>query len=295
MSGTRHAPRVLGALCALLGCAQAVLSLCPNFAHAQDEHLDRVRVPDTKVLIGSTLEQIVHATEACSMQAGSACSLEEYSHELSTGQAVVIQTFWMDRYEVSTAQYLRCVKLGRCRAPRYQHTTPAFQKVDWPVVLVSSHDAASYCATQGGTLPSEQQFEAAAGGARGRIYPWGNFFHSRLANFGMRRAPFADSRDGYELLAPVTALPLGRTPLGIQHLAGNVAEWTSSTMAPHDTKLSVPGGQVLAGPKQPRVVKGGSFRTLPVDQRVQARRAMAPDDVAVDVGFRCVYPSTPSN
>jgi len=255
--------------------------------------LNCVRIPDTQLIVGSTLEQIVVATEACSMQAGSACSLEEYSQELSAGQRVMVQSFWIDRYEVSVRMYLRCVKLGRCRAPRYQNTTSAFLQADWPVVLVSSDDAATYCATLGGQLPSEQQFEAVAGGALGRIYPWGNHFHSRLSNYGTRRAPFTDPRDGFELLAPTTTFLDGRSSHGVQHLAGNVAEWTSSVMAPHDAKLGGPAAP--SGAKQPLVVKGGSFRTLPVDQRVQARRPMAPHDVAVDVGFRCVYPSLPSH
>lgn len=243
--------------------------------------------------MGSSLEQIVQATEACSMQAGSPCSLDEYSPELSSGVRVVVPSFWIDRQEVSVRKYFRCVKLGHCRAPRYQNTTSVFLQTDWPVVLVSSDDATDYCATLGGTVPSEQQYEAAAGGREGRVYPWGSHFHARLSNYGTRRTPFTDARDGFELLAPTWALPDGRTPLGVQHLAGNVAEWTSSTLAPHDVATNSQAASARSGPQR-LVVKGGSFLTLPVDQRVQARRPTAPDDVAVDVGFRCVYPTLPS-
>lgn len=277
----------------LTGCSVVVLSSHIAGARANDGQPDRVRIPATSLILGSSLEQIVQATEACSLQASSACSLDEYSPELSSGARAYVPSFWMDRHEVSVRKYFRCVQLGHCRAPRYQNTTSVFLQADWPVVLVSFDDAAHYCATQGGALPSEQQYEAAAGGPQGRVYPWGNHFHSRLSNYGTRRTPFTDPRDGFELLAPTLALPDGRTPQGVQHLAGNVAEWTSSAMAPHDATARPQAARPPSGPRHV-VVKGGSFLTLPVDQRVQARRPTAPDDVAVDVGFRCVYPSLPS-
>lgn len=254
-------------------------------ALATEVQLDRVRVPETRLIVGSTLDQIVSATERCTIEADSTCDLQEYSPELSSGQSVLVSSFWIDRHEVSVDKFRRCVHLGHCRAPRYDTTIQTFRRPDLPVVLVSFDDAKQYCAFVGGAVPTEEQFEAAGARGRDRTYPWGSRFHTRLSNFGARQPPYTNSRDGFELLAPVGAFAAGRSENGIFQLAGNAAEWTSSPFIAHDGKAIRPM------PAQQLVVKGGSFQTLPVDQRIQARRAMSSSEVAVDVGFRCVYPT----
>lgn len=260
-----------------------------SFNSANAELNSSVRIPEASITLGSTLDEIIQAAERCTIENDSACALEEYSDELSDGTTVTVPSFLIDQTEVSVGDYQRCVSLGTCRPARYDLTTNKFSMAHLPVVLVTQQDATNYCQYVGSRLPTEAEFEVAASGATSRNYPWGNQFHTNLANFGSRRAPYSDERDGYQLLAQVRAFVKGASPQGVLQLAGNVAEWTSTPYVRH-------GERHDAAPSASSrvVVKGGSFRTLPVDQRSRARRAMAPEHLAVDVGFRCARSAQPA-
>ncbi len=101
-----------------------------------------------------------------------------------------------------------------------------------PVVQVSAHDAASYCAWRGWRLPSEREWEFAASGLEGRRYPWGNEAPAQggaaPANFGTLACCAADDTDGHLRTAPVGVFPAGASPFGAHDMAGNVWEWTAS-------------------------------------------------------------------
>lgn len=248
-----------------------------------------MRVPTTKLALGSGLEEIIQAAERCAIESGSPCTIEEYTGELSESSIITVPSFLMDQTEVPIENYQRCVAEGSCRPARYDRTVDGLFAAQLPVVLVSQVDAANYCKFVGARLPTEAEFEVAAAGSSRRQYPWGTLFHTSMANFGSRRAPYSDTRDGYELLAPVRAFQLGASTQGVLQLAGNVAEWTSTPFASHSERNNPSATTSLHV-----VVKGGSFRTLPVDQRAHARRAMTPQQVAVDVGFRCVRSAQPT-
>ncbi len=252
---------------------------------AQGRSLDRSRIPATKLTIGSNLDQIVSATEACTIQSNAPCRVEEYSSELSDQVRITVPSFSMMRFEVSQGEYSRCVALGHCDPFSITLIPLLLRSPELPMVMVNLADARDYCSSQGGRLPTEEEFEAAAAGHQGRAYPWGSHFHSKLANFGARRSPYEDSSDGFALLAPVKALMQGNSPQGLAQLAGNAAEWTISPFVPHGEKAT------MVGANQNRVVKGGSFLQIPIDLRGQARREMAPSQRSVDVGFRCVFPT----
>jgi formylglycine-generating enzyme required for sulfatase activity len=100
-----------------------------------------------------------------------------------------------------------------------------------------------------------------------RRWPWGAFWDAERCAFGA---------------APAPAGKAGASPWGVEELAGGVAEWTSSEYRPHDGPLrAAPDG------KGRRVVKGGSFRSLPDEVRTTARAAYAPEVRFDDLGFRC--------
>lgn len=150
-----------------------------------------------------------------------------------------------------------------------------------PVVQVSARDGEAYCSWQGLRLPDEVEWEFAARGLDGRRYPWGNsrpgLAVERRANFGTVACCAPDDTDGYERTAPVGSFSSGGSPFGIQDMAGNVWEWTSSQF---------PGrpGQV--------VLRGGGWGNNPYCLRTSYRHGNPPDIGLSMVGFRCAGDQT---
>ncbi len=148
-------------------------------------------------------------------------------------------------------------------------------KQDHPVTSVSWHDAGAFCQWAGVRLPSELEWEKAARGPDGRIFPWGDDpADARHCNFDLH---VGDT-------TPVTRYPAGASPYGVLDLSGNAWEWTASRWRGdyRQTDDQTPAGD--AG----RVIRGGSF----ADGRRAVRcaaRIFEPAGSCVDgVGFRVV-------
>ena len=144
-----------------------------------------------------------------------------------------------------------------------------------PVVQVSWNDARAFCGHYGLRLPSEEEWEFAARGTDGRIFPWGDASPdeggARRANYGTNKCCAADMTDGYHETAPVGAYPAGVSPFGLNDMAGNVWEWTSSP----------------DGDSGKYVIRGGGWGNNPFCLRVSYRHKN-PSDIGLDmVGFRC--------
>ena len=143
-------------------------------------------------------------------------------------RVVLLDAFWIDRTEVTKAQYQRCVEAGVCAAPSCSGTG----KGDHPVVCVSWRDASKYCAWAGRRLPTEAEWEKAARGTDGRKYPWGNQdVVGNLLNFCdincSNSWKEAAVNDGYAETAPVGTYLAGASPYGAWDMAGNVWEWVA--------------------------------------------------------------------
>jgi formylglycine-generating enzyme required for sulfatase activity len=161
-----------------------------------------------------------------------------------------------------------------------------------PVVLVSWNDANAYCQWAGRQLPTEAQWEKAARGTDGRIYPWGNQnVAGNLLNFADLHlgVSWADKtvNDGYEFTAPVGSYPAGASPYGVLDLAGNVWEWVADWYA--DKYYAESPAQNPPGPSsgQGRVMRGGGWSDVAARVRAASRRHEPPDSRHADVGFRC--------
>lgn len=139
---------------------------------------------------------------------------------------VFLQSFYIDKYEVTNSGYSKCVSNGKCSPPAEtvlaSYNYYGNSRYDnYPVVWVNITMARSYCTWRGGRLPSGLEWEKAARGTDGRIYPWGDDIDSA------RRANSYGSKDGYEIASPVGSFPDGVSPYGAYDMAGNVWEWTN--------------------------------------------------------------------
>lgn len=145
-----------------------------------------------------------------------------------------------------------------------------------PVVQVSARDAAAYCSWHGLRLPSEEEWEVAARGADARRYPWGNQAPTqrgaRRANFGTEACCAPDASDGYARTAPVGKFPAGASAYGLQDMAGNVWEWTTSPYAGSTGELAI---------------RGGGWGNDAYCLRASYRHGNPPDIGLDMVGFRC--------
>jgi serine/threonine-protein kinase len=193
---------------------------------------------------------------------------------------VNLDAFWIDETEVTNRMYALCVQDGACLPPRNvsSYTRERYyldgQFTDYPVLYASWQDAKTYCSWAGRALPSEAQWEKAARGADGRLYPWGDQSPSQnlLNNFDV---------SFLEDTTRVGSYPQGAGPYGALDMAGNVWEWTA------DWFDAYPGGDLTASEnfgQIHRVMRGGSF----VDAAdATARYANDPKLRMHDIGFRC--------
>jgi formylglycine-generating enzyme required for sulfatase activity len=152
---------------------------------------------------------------------GSADSDEMAEDDEKPQRTVELPEYWIGRYPVTNAQYKRFVDATNHQAPpHWTGKSPPPDKLDHPVVQVTWADAQAFCDWAGLALPTEEQWEKAARGTDGRIWPWGNEWAENRAN--TREA-------GIEGTTPVGRYsPQGDSPYDCVDMAGNVWEWTGS-------------------------------------------------------------------
>lgn len=263
-------------------------------------------VPEGEFFMGSDDEAVIEAIEQCSISYSDTCGDEMYYYE-QPRHAVFLDGFWIDQTEISNVQYKKCVSEGVCSAPSAlsSQTRKEYYLVkkfdDYPVINISWEQAKTYCEWAGRRLPSEAEWEKAARGVDGRLYPWGNDFKGDVLNFCDVNCPhsgvihFSDWDDGYSDTAPVNEYPDGISPYGVFNMAGNVAEWVSDwlnfdyySISPYENP------QVVQSPPltelQVKIIRGGAFFDPPVGVRTTDRIRYQPKDISMDwVGFRCVF------
>jgi len=239
-----------------------------------------IRVAAASFSMGSTADETLAAAAMCAREPlTDHCDASSFRDELPQ-HSVKLLAFWLDRTEVTASDYDRCAARGRCTPRPLSGGARRFARQTWPATLVTAAEAAAYCEARGARLPTEVEFERAARGTSGRVYPWGNFYNGHLANHGRGGVDETDDRDGYAELAPVGSFPQGATPDGFLDLAGNAAEWTSDRYSTRYDLGPEPNAHDV-------VVRGGSYESSAAYLRGAARTPHDPDERSPLVGFRC--------
>jgi formylglycine-generating enzyme required for sulfatase activity len=199
---------------------------------------------------------------------------------------VYVDAFWIDQTEVTNKQYKACVDAGTCEPPSatgsYTHPNyygnPEFD--DYPVIYVNWDKANRYCEMwTGGDLPTEAEWEKAARGTDGRIYPWGNDAPNKdLLNYNQN---VGDTTE-------VGKYPDGKSIYGAYDMAGNVWEWVNDWYGETYYQSSNSSNNPL-GPEsgQYRVLRGGSWYVVDNVVRSALRLRYVPPLTGYNIGFRC--------
>jgi iron(II)-dependent oxidoreductase len=192
----------------------------------------------------------------------------------------------IDRDEVSVANLARGWLAGSSgRAPSWlDHVSaePQGDGGDRPAVLVTWAEANEFCRSIGKRLPTEAEWEKAARGGDGRLFPWGEAPpDERLAVFG--RSPVGGGPD----MVAVDTFDAGRSPYGLHHVAGNAAEWVGDWSGIDWYRVMPERNPQGPSSGRYRVVRGGSWRSAPVMLRTATRSAASPDARRDTIGFRC--------
>jgi len=193
-------------------------------------------------------------------------------------RTVVVGTFSIDADEVTRGEYAACVVAGACKPAAGARSADGKR----PVTGVSWHDADAYCRWAKKRLPTAAEWERAARGTDGRIYPWGNEPDCARANFGNYEG------EGRCPKNPGHPVDVGSYGGGALHdFAGNVWEWVADWYdaryyqhAPSDNPRGPSRGER-------RVVRGGACCSMFGLPRASNRNAFPPDYRDDDLGFRC--------
>lgn len=216
-------------------------------------------------------------------------SLIEFSEML-----INLPAFYIDKYPVTNAQYSVfldymnknkdhsfCHKLeptSKNHTPQYWND-PLFNKPNFPVVGVDWWDAYAFASWANKRLPTEMEWEKAARGANGNIYPWGNKWDENSCNH------FKRGIQGTLSTTKVDKYPKNCSPYGVIDMVGNVWQWTSNKFNQHLAECLPWNGEGYVA------IRGGSFRRTWEYQHCSFRDDSDPDTRGPNNGFRCVRDS----
>jgi len=247
---------------------------------------DMIRIPAGDFIQGSSDAEIDAAIQMCADAFNGICPHPHaWFADETPRRTIYLDAFYIDRWEVTNREFAAFVaatgyvtdaeRKGESKTWRAPDTAG---RESYPVVWMSWNDADAYCQWAGKRLPTEAEWEKAARGTDGRIWPWGSNWEAGRANTG---------DGGAGNVAAVGNYPDSASPYGVMDMTGNVWEWVADWYDPFwyaSSPTHNPGGP-LSGVS--RVLRGGSFRNPPWEVRAVHRHSGGPDGYALDHGFRC--------
>lgn len=222
-----------------------------------------------------------------------------FAHEKPQHE-VFLNGFWMDKYEVSNAMFSKFVAetgfqtYAERQGYSYMYDTSwnwtrvddlswrspmsldTFADANLPVVHVNYHDAEAYCQWVGARIPTEAEWEKAARGDDGRIFPWGDDFNASNLHFDSSNGPVS-----------IYLFPEGKSPYGVYNMAGNVFEWTSDWYRSDYYVISSRDNPRGPSNGEYRVIRGGSWNNSMENVRSAHRDISMPELSNHLLGFRC--------
>jgi formylglycine-generating enzyme required for sulfatase activity len=277
-------------------------------------------IPGGQFVMGTTAAEVNDAVEECIAQ-GARCTVA-MGEDAFPQHNVTLSAYQMELTEVTYAQFIAYMNyleqtLGQrayfngcfgqpCLKTNIESQTSSviYDSVSYdvldvieglPITEVTWYGARAYCEAIGRRLPTEAEWERAARGDDGRIYPWGGPWDPTLAM--TNRSTTADGSAPSKIGAE--QFPLGASPYGLLNMAGNVSEWVFDW---YDTRFYGRTEATLPDPVGPasgttKVIRGGSWDNPPFFSRTVHRQDFAPNDGSPAIGFRCAADAatTPTN
>lgn len=258
--------------------------------------------------MGTTTEEAAQAVDECALF-GKQCDIL-WTQDSTPAHQVTLDPYQIEVTEVTTTQYVAFLnwmgpeshKNGCLGQPcvntsleqpetsyinydgeQYSVKNPQFYS-NHPVTQVTWWGAEAYCNAIGRRLPTEAEWEHAARGPDNYYYPWGFEFDPSRAMSSINETPGT---------VPVTQYPTGASPYGALNMAGNVEEWVQDWYSPSYYSEIATNPTLALNPQGPisgteRVLRGGSWDTIPIFLRSMHRRSHAPGEPTPSIGFRCV-------
>ena len=269
---------------------------------------DLALVPGGTFQMGTTLQEAAQAVRECQDVFGGACEASMAEDSFPPRQ-VTISDFEIEQTEVTYEQYIAFLNVlgarshlngcqgNACLQTRNESETSnvSFDGQTYdvpdvinnlPVVGVTWYGAQAYCEALGRRLPTEAEWELAARGTNGNLYPWGSGPFDTTNARTNRPIPENPLDVG---AFPVGSFPDGRSQYsGVLDMAGNAAEWVfdwyDQNYYSQSPNAVDPQGPISGGD---RVIRGGSWDAVPFFARSVHRQHLAPNDARPWLGFRC--------
>ena len=221
----------------------------------------------------------------------------QYDNTEFPQRRIWLDAYSLDRDEVSLAEYMAFLYRQGLPVPlklRHLiwhlidvHVLPDYVMARWPALYVTWDEADQFCRTRGKRLPTEAEWEKAARGTEGRVFPWGADPPTPdLAVFGLYHV------HQIPLVAAVDSFEEGRSPYGLHHMAGNVREWVHDWFGPDSYPLMSERNPQGSEAGRYKSVRGGSWRSRPQILRTATRNGATPATRSPNIGFRCARGQT---